>query len=86
MYAIQNVKTGEFVYGTDYRYSPHRQRTSKNQMVTFMDLVSCQLDFLHRRRGKNYKIVVLKTIEVKRILEPPRSYEDVKIGKLSETD
>ena len=80
MFAIQNIKTGKFVYGTDYRYNPCRQRTSENQMLTFMDLVSCQLDFLHRKCGKDYKIVVLKTIEVKRIIEPPKSYDDVKIG------
>ena len=86
MYAIQNVKTGKFVYGTDYRYSPRRQRTSKNQMVTFMDLHSCQVDFLHRGSGKDYSIVVLKTVEIKRVLETPRSYEELKNGSLSETD
>ena len=51
MYAIQNIKTGKFVYGTDYRYrrsgKKHNQRTS----------------------GKDYRIVVLKTVEVKRVIE-----------------
>ena len=41
MYAIQNIKTGKFVYGTDYRYGrigqKHNQRTSKNQMLTYDD-------------------------------------------------
>ena len=80
MYAIQNIKTGKFVYGTDYRYSPRQQRTSLNQMLTYDSLCYAQCNFLHRGCGKDYKIVELKTIEVKRIIEPPKSYDDVKIG------
>ena len=78
MYAIQNIKTGKFVYGTDYRYSPRRQRTSIDQMLTYDSLYNAQCDFLHRGCGKDYKNVVLKTIEVKRIIEPPKSYDDIK--------
>lgn len=77
MYAIQNVKTGKFVYGTDYRYSPRRQRTSFNRMLTYEDLEDAQSDFLHRKCGKDYKIAVLKTVEVKRLIEPPKSYSDL---------
>lgn len=77
MYAIQNVKTGKFVYGTDYRYFPRRQRTSFNRMLTYEDLEDAQSDFLHRQCGKDYKIAVLKTVEVKRLIEPPKSYSDL---------
>ena len=77
MYAIQNVKTGKFVYGTDYRYSPRRQRTSFNRMLTYEDLEDAQSDFLQRQCGKDYKIAVLKTVEVKRLIEPPKSYSDL---------
>lgn len=38
MFAIQNQKTGKFLYGTDYRYNPPRQRTNFNEMRTYSDL------------------------------------------------
>lgn len=86
MYAIQNIKTRKFVYGTDYRYSPRRQKTSINQMLTYDSLYYAKHDFLHRGCGKEYKIVVLKTVQVKRVIEPPKSYDDIDIEDLSETD
>lgn len=86
MYAIQNIKTGKFMYGTDYRYSPPRQRTSNNRMLTYDDLWLAKCDFLHRKCGKDYKIAVLKTVEVKRLIEPPRNYEDMDNINLSESD
>lgn len=76
MYAIMNIKTGKFVYGTDYRKGTNpknnrtfNQRTSKNKMLTFADLEEAKIDFKIRGCGNDYRIVVLKTIEVKRILE-----------------
>lgn len=73
MYAIQNIKTGKFVYGTDYRYrrmgKKHNQRTSKNKMLTYTDYYEAAEDFRCRGCGKNYRIVVLKTVEVKRVIE-----------------
>lgn len=73
MYAIQNIKTGKFVYGTDYRYpKPNKkfnQRTSHNQMLTYAYYESAKNDFRRRGCGKNYRIVVLKAIEVKRVIE-----------------
>lgn len=73
MYAIQNIKTGKFVYGTDYRYGKvgesHHQRTSNCQMLTYDDYYVAADDFRHRRCGKDYRIVVLKTVEVKRVIE-----------------
>ena len=73
MYAIQNIKTGKFVYGTDYRYGrmakKHNQRTSKNKMLTYADYYEAAEDFRYRGCGKNYRIVVLKTVEVKGVIE-----------------
>ena len=69
MYAIQNIKTGKFVYGTDYRYDPAHQFTSNNRMLTFETDLAAWLDFKKRRCGKDYRIVVLKTIEVKRVTD-----------------
>lgn len=86
MLAIQNVRTGKFVYGTDYRYCPPRQRTSTNKMLVYDDLFTAKLDFLQRKCGKDYKIAVLKTVEVKRLIEPPKDYDELKMCELSETD
>ncbi len=73
MYAIMNIKTGKFVYGTDYRRlrttRTFNQRTSKNKMLTYATLEEA-LDAINKRGcGNDYRIVVLKTIEVKRIIE-----------------
>lgn len=69
MYAIVNVKTNKFLYGTDYRYNPPHQRTSKLQMLTFPDIDTAFMTLRSRRCGKNYKVCVLKQIEINRILE-----------------
>lgn len=78
MYAIQNIKTKKFVFGTDYRYfnkaRKHNQRTSRNKMLTYDDFESAAMDFRTRKCGRNYRIVVLKKIEVKRVFE--FDYED----------
>ena len=73
MYAIMNIKTGKFVYGTDFRrcsnIGTYNQRTSKNKMLTYADLEEVERAFKTRGCGNDYRIVVLKTIEVKRIIE-----------------
>lgn len=66
MYAIQNIKTKKFVYGTDYRYYPRHQRTSMNRLLTYETLAEAKYDYRHRQCGKDYRIVVLKTVQVKR--------------------
>jgi len=70
MFAIQNQKTGKFVYGTDYRYFPRRQRTASNQLLTFDDYDSAENNFIVRGCGKDYRIVELKPVKVKRVLPP----------------
>lgn len=69
MFAIQNIKTGNFLYGTDYRYFPPHQRTSRNQALTYDSLATAKADFRSRRCGKDYRVVCLKSIEVKRIID-----------------
>lgn len=69
MFAIQNIKTGEFVYGTDYRYFPPHQRTSRNRVLTFETLAHAKSDFRGRRCGKAYRVVCLKTVEAKRVID-----------------
>lgn len=69
MFAIQNIKTGKFLYGTDYRYFPPHQRTSRNQALTYDSLARAKADFRGRRCGKDYRVVCLKTIGVKRVID-----------------
>lgn len=88
MFAIQNIKTGKFLYGTDYRYSPCRQRTSKNEMRTYSCLNQAISDYHSRRCGKDYRIVVLKAVEIRRVidLDSAEGYELQKNGWREETD
>lgn len=69
MYAILNIKTSKFLYGTDYRYFPPHQRASRNRALTYDSLASAKADFRGRRCGKDYRVVCLKTIEVKRVID-----------------
>ena len=68
MYAIQNVRTGKFVYGTDYCYYPRHQRTSFEQMLTFDEYYFAESAFLSRGCGSDYRIVELEPVKVKRVL------------------
>ena len=60
MYAIKNTKTNKWVRGTDYRYSPYHQFTSNQQALTWESEAEANLQFKHRRCGKNYKVVELE--------------------------
>lgn len=69
MYAIQNIKTGKFLYGTDYRYRPPHQRTSNTKMLTYSSIAEAALPLNPKVVcGKDYRIVVLKSVEVKRVI------------------
>ena len=78
MFAIQNIKTKKFVFGTDYRYftktGKHNQRTSREKMLTYDDYYDAAMDFRKRRCGRDYRIVILKKVKVKWVLE--FDYED----------
>lgn len=56
-WAIINKRTGKFVYGTDFRYSPRRQRTSLYKAILYDFRFDAEVDFERRRCGKDYKIV-----------------------------
>lgn len=60
MYAIQNIETGEFLFGTNFSYDPgaNQQRTSLEQMLTFDCLRYAKSDFIWRECGKDYRIVI----------------------------
>lgn len=65
MYAIRNRRTKKWVYGTDYRYSPSRQRTSFDRALTYADYDHVKFDFKHRQCGKDYEIVPVVITEVR---------------------
>lgn len=69
MFAIQNIKTGKFVYGTDYRYFPPHQRTSRNQALTYDSLARAKAAFRSRRCNNDYRVVPLKTVEVEQVID-----------------
>ena len=79
MYAIQNIETGEFLFGTDFGYGPNscRQRTSLEQMLTFDSLRYAKVEFIHRQCDNSYRIVRLKRPEVERVIDfdAARSYD-----------
>lgn len=60
MYAIRNKKTKKWVYGTDYRCDPRKQRTSFDRALTYEHLDSAEIDFMVRGCGKDYKVVPVK--------------------------
>ena len=62
-YAIRNKRTGKFVYGTDRRYCPWRQRTSEKKALIFEDYIVAKIAFQFRGCGKAYEIVPVR-IEV----------------------
>lgn len=67
-YAILNMQTGRYVYGTDFCFSPRHQRTSDCRMLTFPDELSARNEFRGRECGKDYRIVKIGT-EILDILE-----------------
>lgn len=77
MFAIQNIKTGKFLFGTDFRYNPYHQRTSDNQMLTYSYLAMAKSDYLHRKCSPDYRIVCLKPVEVNTVipLDSEHTYE-----------
>lgn len=61
MYAIINIRTKKFLYGTNFRVSPCTQRISTDKAMLFGDTLEAEMEF--KRRGCNnstYKIVEVK--------------------------
>lgn len=65
MYAIRNKKTGKWLYGTDSRYSPKRQRTSFDVVRTYATKLDAEIDLKVRKCGKEYAVVKIRVEEVK---------------------
>ena len=63
MFAIRNKRTGTWLYGTDYRYMPHKQRTSEDRAQTWETREDAEYEFRHRQCGKDYEVVPVR-IEV----------------------
>lgn len=63
MWAIRNKRTKRFVFGTDYRYHPHHQRTSEEKALIFENEIEALYEYRHRGCGKEYEIVPVR-IEV----------------------
>lgn len=57
MYAIRHKKTNKWVYGTDYRYDPPRQKTSENNALLFEYDFQVETALLTRKMNNNYEIV-----------------------------
>ena len=65
VYAIQNKRTKEFVYGTDYRYGkPAHQFTEPEVGLLFTSRFDAELTMEGRRCGKSYEVVEVKPLEV----------------------
>lgn len=68
MYAILNIKTEKFVYGTKFG-SPVHQRTSDKKMMTFESEEEARYAFKLRKCGVQYRIVKLAPIAVEKVFE-----------------
>lgn len=60
MYAIRDKRTGLWLYGTDWRYTPPHQRTSAERIQTWDTSEEAEDQFRWRRCGKNYEIVPVR--------------------------
>ena len=64
MFAIINTRTNKWMYGTDFRFTPARQRTSTDKAMLFSTMEEAQYEFSRRKCGKAYKIVAV-TLSIK---------------------
>lgn len=76
MYTIVHKKTGKYLYGTDYRQHPYKQRCSRNKALIYDSLYLANFDFLHRKCSTGYEIAEVE-MEVKQIHEPVRSMDEL---------
>lgn len=60
MYAIINKRTGKYLFGTDFRLNPPRQRTSTDRVLTFENKEEAERECRRRKCGKAYKIKKIK--------------------------
>ena len=68
MFAIRNKKDKRWVYGTDYRYSKPRQRCSHENVKIYSEMILAENEIALRQINmKNYEIVEVELIEVKKV-------------------
>lgn len=61
MYAIRNKINNKWLYGTDYREYPPKQRTSDRQALTFETLEDAEYEFKTRECSSDeYEIVKVR--------------------------
>lgn len=60
MYAIRNKKTGRWITGTDYRYSPPHQITSDDMAIIYANEELARFALRARRCGKCYEVVPVR--------------------------
>ena len=65
MYAIKNKKYNKWLFGTDYRCSPRRQRLSNDRLLVFDDYKIAETELKIRGCGKEYAVVPIEVIEKK---------------------
>lgn len=63
-YAIQNRRTGKFVTGTDWRFSPPHQITEFEVGMLFTEKIDAVMTMDRRRCGDDYRVVEVKPLEV----------------------
>lgn len=65
MFAIRNKKDKRWVYGTDYRSNPPKQRLSNNRALLFEEQEDALLELdLRKMSGQRYEVVEVKLEEV----------------------
>ena len=66
MYAIQNIRNGKFLNGTDFSASPYKQRTSRRHATLFGDKATAFEEFARRKCGPDYRVVSLTATEARK--------------------
>lgn len=69
MYVIMNSKTKKYLYGTDFNYTPHRQRTADDCAMIFSTEADAKAEYKRRQCGKTYiickiELKILETVEL----------------------
>ncbi len=63
-----NTKTEKYLFGSDYRYHPPHQRTSKKRALTYETMEDAIHDMKHRKCGLDYRVVEIN-VELVRVLD-----------------
>lgn len=64
MYAIRNKTTNQWLFGTDYREYPYKQRTSNEKAMLFEDREEAEYQFKNRGCNKEKYEMVKVRLEI----------------------